>query len=425
MSLLRRATRSRRPEKRFYAPSSSAGDPWAIPSNGSLAAYTPSGVPVTEDTAMQLLAVAACVRILSEAVSGLPFDAVRMKGALRQTLEPPPAIVGDPFGGANNPALPTQRVGFGQLMVSLLLRGNAYCLVLSKDVFGRPTRLMVLHPDRVRCMWDPEGSGQRVYQINRQRVDAEDMVHMMGMSYPESATGMSLLTYARNSIGLGLAAEEFGAKFFGQGAHMSGIVQVPGDLDKERARQLKESFTASHAGLQNSHTVGILSGGAEWKPISVSPEDAQFLGTRAAQNLDVAMLFGVPPHMLGQVDRTTSWGTGIEQQSLGFLRYTLSGWTGRFEDSWSAMLPKPQVARFNHDALLRTDTAGRYAVYTQARNGALMTIDEIRALENLAPLPDGKGADPYAPLNSAHTDTPTDDPGAKSAKSDAESGQEP
>lgn len=425
MSLLRRAMRPRRPEKRFYAPSSSAGDPWAIPSNGSLAAYTPSGVPVTEDTAMQLLAVAACVRILSNVVANLPFDAVRMQGPLRKTLEPPPLIVADPFGGANDSAYPTKRVGFNQLMVSLLLRGNGYGLVLDRDFMGRPTRLMVLHPDRVRCQWDPEGSGRRVYDINRTRVDAEDIVHLMGMSYPESATGMSVLTYARNSIGLGLAAEEFGAKFFGQGAHMSGIVQVPGDLDKERARQLKESFTASHAGLQNSHTVGILSGGAEWKPISVSPEDAQFLGTRAAQNLDIAMLFGVPPHMLGQVDRTTSWGTGIEQQSLGFLRYTVSDWTGCFEDAWSAMLPRPQVARFNVDALLRTDTAGRYAVYTQARNAALMTIDEIRALENLAPLPDGKGADPYAPLNSAHTDTPTEDPGATSAKSDAESGQEP
>ncbi|EST24379.1 phage portal protein [Streptomyces roseochromogenus] len=423
MSLTRRAV-ARRPEKRFYAPSG-AGDPWAIPSNGSLAAYTPAGVPVTEDSAMQLLAVAACVRILSNVVANLPFDAVRMQGALRKTLEPPPTIVADPFGGANNSAYPTKRVGFNQLMVSLLLRGNGYGLILSRDYLGRPTRLMVLHPDRVRCTWDPEGSGQRVYQINRQRVDAEDIVHLMGMSYPESATGMSVLTYARNAIALGLAAEEFGSRFFGQGAHMTGIVQVPGDLDKERARQLKESFTASHGGLQNSHTVGILSGGAEWRPISVSPEDAQFLGTRQAQNLDVAMLFGVPPHMLGQVDRTTSWGTGIEQQSLGFLRYTVSDWTGCFEDAWSAMLPRPQVARFNVDALLRTDTAGRYAVYTQARNAALMTIDEIRALENLGPLPDGKGADPYAPLNSAHTDTPTEDPGAHSAKSDAESGQEP
>src|SRR5579875_3774910 len=103
MSLLRRAVR-KRPEKRFYAPSSSSGDPWVIPSNGSLAAYTPAGVPVTEDTAMQLLAVAACVRILSTTVAGLPFDAVRMQGAVRKTLEPPPPIVADPFGGANNSA---------------------------------------------------------------------------------------------------------------------------------------------------------------------------------------------------------------------------------------------------------------------------------------------------------------------------------
>jgi HK97 family phage portal protein len=427
MSLIRRA--SKRPEKRFYAPPSSAGDPWAIPSNGSLAAYTPSGVPVTEDTAMSLLAVAACVRILANALAGLPFDAVRMRGAVRETLEPPPLIISDPFGGTNSTALPTRRQGFVQMMVSLLLRGNAYCLVLARDFLGRPTRLQVLHPDRVRCGWDPEGSGQKVYQINRQKVPAGDIVHLMGLSYPEAATGMSVISYARNAIGLGLAAEEFGSRFFGSGAHMSGVIEVPGDLDKERARQLKESFQASHSGLQNSHAIGVLSGGAEWKPISVSPEDAQFLGTRSAQNLDIAMLFGIPPHMLGQVDRTTSWGTGIEQQSLGFLRYTLEGWTGAFEDAWSALLPRPQVARFNHDALLRTDTAGRYAVYLQARTAGILTKDEIRAYENLAPLPDGKGADPDAPLNSSSSGVKTGgdaaDPGAHSAKADAESGQEP
>lgn len=377
-----------------------------IPSNGSLAAYTPSGVPVTEETAFQLLAVAACVRILSTAVSGLPFDAVRMQGALRRTLEPPPPIVADPFGGANSSAFPTQRQGFGQLMVSLLLRGNGYGAVIERDRLLRPKRVRVLHPDRVKCSWDPKGSGSRVYAINRQPVDAEDIVHLMGMAYPESPVGMSVLTYARNAIGLGLAAEEFGSKFFGSGAHMSGIIEVPGDLDKERARGLKESFSASHAGLQNSHAVGVLSGGAKWQPISVSPEDAQFLGTRAAQNLDIAMLFGVPPHMLGQVDRTTSWGKGIEEQVLGFLKFTLAPWLQIFEDGWSAMLPKPQVARFNPDALLRTDTSGRYAVYTLARNAALMTPDEIRALENLPPLPNGLGEDPYAPLNSAHTKDP-------------------
>lgn len=369
-----------------------------IPSNGSLAAYTAAGVPVTDETAMQLLAVAACVRLLSDAVSGLPFDAVRSKGEIRETIEPPPAIIADPFGGTSTAGLPTRRQGIAQMMVSLLLRGNAYCLVLARDSYGRPQRLRVLHPDRVSCEFD--AYGKRVYKVDRQPVDSsEDIVHIMGMGMPESATGMSVISYARQSIGLGLAAEEFGARFFGEGAHMTGVVEIDADLDVNRARQIKENFSASHAGLKNSHTVGVLSGGAKWKPISVSPEDAQFLGTRAAQNLDIAMVFGVPPHMLGQVDKTTSWGTGIEQQGLGFLAYTLSAWLGRFEDAWSAMLPKPQSARFNADALLRTDTAGRYAVYSAARSTGILTVNEIRALENYGPV---DGGDEIAmPLNSS------------------------
>ncbi|RJQ68181.1 phage portal protein [Pseudonocardiaceae bacterium YIM PH 21723] len=407
-------------------PTSTTDNPWSIPSNGSLGALSAAGVPVTEDSAMQLTAVAACVRILSTTVAGLPMDAVRMQDVsgtqIRRTLEPPPLIVSDPFGGANNVAYPTRRQGFVQLMISLLLRGNAYALVVARDGFGRPIRLVVLHPDRVTPTSAADGS--RVYKVNRTDVPAADMVHLIGMSVPESPIGMSVISYARQSIGLGLAAEEFGARFFGAGAHLSGVIEVPGDLDRPKARELKESFESGHSGLRNAHAVGVLTGGAAWKPISISPEDAQFLGTRSAQNLDVAMLFGIPPHMLGQVDRTTSWGTGIEQQSLGFLKYTLSHWTGTMEDAWSAMLPSPQQARFNADALLRTDTSGRYAVYTQARNAALLTIDEIRAKEDLPPLPDGAGADPFAPLNSAHTDTPAGDGGAATPKSAAESGQE-
>jgi HK97 family phage portal protein len=382
-------------QKRFYAPSG-AGDPWAIPTNGSLQAITAAGVQVTDETAMQLLAVSACVRILSDTVAGLPFDAVKAVGETRQTIEPPPGIVSDPFGGANDSTLPTRRLGVSQLMVSLLLRGNAYCLVLSRDRMNRPTRLRVLHPDRVRCQFDDQG--KRVYEVNRLPVDAEDIVHIIGLAYPEAPTGISVLSYARNAIGLGLAAEEFGARFFGSGAHMTGIIEVPGDLDKERARGLKEGFTASHSGVKNSHSVGVLSGGAQWKPISVSPEDAQFLGTRAAQNLDIAMLFGIPPHMLGQIDKTTSWGTGIEQQGLAFLTYTLGPWLGRFEDAFSAMLPKPQTARFNVDGLLRTDAAGRYAVYSVARSAGILTPNEIRALENFPPVDGGDNID--APLNS-------------------------
>jgi HK97 family phage portal protein len=426
VTILRRAFARAGGEQRVYLPSG-AGDPWAIPSNGSLASYTSSGVPVTEDTAMQLGAVWGCVRILSNALAGLPLDAVRMADVdgvqIRKTMEPPPIIVSDPFGGANNVRFPSRRKGLAQLMVSLLLRGNGYAYIVARDYLLRPTRLRVLHPDRVKVGIADDGGKE--FKVNRQDVPAEDMIHLVGMSMPESPIGMSVITALREAIGLGLAAQEFGARFFGRGSHMSGIVEVPGDLDNDKARQLKERMESRHAGLSNSHTLGILTGGATFKPISISPEDAQFLGTRAAQNLDMAMVFGVPPHMLGQVDRTTSWGTGIEQQSLGFLKYTLAEWVGGFEDAWSAMLPRPQVSRFNLDALLRTDTAGRFAVYTQARNAAIWTIDEIRAKEDQAPLPDGKGADPFAPLNSAHTDTPTADPGAVTPKSAAESGMEP
>lgn len=407
MSLLRRAAR-RTPERRAVSPSS-AGDPWAIPSNGSLAAYSAAGVPVTDDTAMQLIAVSACVRILSQTVAGLPFGAIRMQGDLRKSLMPAPAIVADPFGGGTTTALLSRRAGFAQMMVSLLLRGNAYAVVTARDYLLRPTRLRILHPDRVRCQFDK--AGQREYWVNRKIVDADDMVHLIGMAFPEAPTGMSVISYARTAIGLGLAAEQFGAGFFGKGAHMTGLITVDGDLDKARARQMKEAFEASHGGLENAHSIGVLTGGAKWTPISVTPEDAQFLGTRAAQNFDMAMLFGLPPHMLGQVDRTTSWGTGIEQQSLGFLRHTLASWIGPFEDAWSMMLPRPQLAQFDTDDLLRTDTAGRWAYYTLARNIAGMTPDEIRARENLPPLPDGLGADPYAPLNSAHTTDPGWKPG--------------
>ncbi|MCZ1006338.1 phage portal protein [Streptomyces lydicus] len=415
MSLLRRAL-ARAPQTRGAASPTGPGDPWAIPSNGSLAAVTPAGVQVTDDTAMQLLAVAACVRILSQTVAGLPLNAVRMRGDLRETMTPAPPIVADPFGGASSTALLSRRAGLGQMMVSLLLRGNAYAQVLQRDYLLRPSRLRLLHPDRVRCQFN--GAGERVYWIDRKPADAEDMVHLMGMAFPESPTGMSVISYARNTIGLGLAAESFGAGFFGRGAHMSGVISVEGDLDKGRARQMKESFESSHSGLTNAHAVGVLSGGAKWTPISVTPEDAQFLGTRAAQNLDVAMLFGLPPHMLGQVDRTTSWGTGIEQQGLGFLRYTLAPWLGTFEDAWSMMLPRPQAAWFDADGLLRTDTAGRWAVYQIARNIAGMTPDEIRARENMPPLPDGAGTDPFAPLNSAHTTDPGWTPGEPDPKLD-------
>lgn len=396
-------------EKRVFLPSGS-GDPWAIPTNGSLAAVTTSGIPVTESTAMSLLSVNACVRILSQTLANLPFQAVRISGSDGTTKTPvayQPLIMVDPFGGELTAGMVKRREGMVQMMISLLLRGNAYALITARDKAGRPSRLRILHPDRVACGWASEGA--RRYEIDRKPVPTENMIHIVGMSYPESPTGISVIQAARNSIGLGLAADMFGARFFGDGAHMTGIIEMEGDLDKEKARILKESFTSSHGGIQNSHTVGVLSGGAKWTPISVTPEDAQFLGTRGYQTQEVAMLFGVPPHLIMQTDKTSSWGTGIEQQSMNFLTYTLQWWVGCFEDAFASLLANGQQAYMDVSAILRTDEAGRYAVYGAARAAALMTQNEIRAREGLPPI-DG-GDELGVPLNS--NVAPLPDAGAK------------
>lgn len=378
---------------------SGSGDPWAIPTNGSLAAVTTSGVPVTESAAMSLLSVYACVRILSETLANLPFYAVRLGGKTKRTKLPvanQPLIMVDPFGGQMTPGLVKRREGFIQMMVSLLLRGNAYALITARDSSGRPTRLRVIHPDRVTCAWVDDGV--RGYEINRKPVPTENIIHIVGISYPESPKGISVIEAARNSIGLGLAAEMFGGRFFGSGAHMTGIIEIEADFDKEKARTLKETFEGTHGGIQNSHTVGVLTGGAKWTPISVTPDDAQFLGTRAAQTMDIAMMFGVPPHLLMQTDKTTSWGTGIEQQSMNFLTYTLQAWVSRFEESFTAMLANGQTAYMDVAELLRTDEAGRYAVYSAARSAALLTQNEIRDREGYEPIEGGDELN--VPLNS-------------------------
>lgn len=404
MSLLLRAAQRTRAVGTFGA--LPYDNPWVIPTN-SAPAFTKAGVQVTEDTAMQLLVVMACVRIIAGTVSGMPLNCVRTgPDGHQERMMPPPRIIADPFGGQNSLSgrFITRKQGISQVMVSLLLRGNAFLWATQLDRMNRPTGLQVLHPDVVGV--DVSGDGTRKYTIRNVPVPAGRIVHITGLTQPGYPLGISVIGAAKRAISLGIAAEEFGARFFGSGAHLSGVIETEADMDPDKAKELAESFSASHAGLANAHKVGVLTGGAKWAPISVTPEDAQFLGTRAAQNLDLAMLFGIPPHMLGQVDRTTSWGRGIEEQTLGFLKYTLKDWGDRIEDAFCAMTPTGWFARFDYDDLLRPDSTNRWATYQVARNTGAMTVNEIRSREGLPKLPGDLGDDPFAPLNSAHANDP-------------------
>jgi HK97 family phage portal protein len=385
-----------------------AGDPWAIPTNGSLSKFSSAGVPVDQDSILSLPAVTRSVDIIATSIAGLPFDAVTTRGRLRIPVEPAPMIIEDPFGGANllSGVGLTRFEGLAQVLTSLLFRGNAYINIAGLGRDGRPSVLQVLNPDAVDCNYDK--AGRRDYTVNREPFPTAKMLHIRGLTLPGQPVGLSVLSYAKRTMGLAIAAEEFGSMFFGNGVHLSGFISVEGDMNPDRAREMKEFYESKHGGMRHAHEISVLTGGAKFVPLSITPEEAQFLATRQFQNSDIAMLFGLPPHLLGMTDKTTSWGRGIEEQDLGFLKYTLMRWIKPLEDAFSILLPAPQKARFNLDAFARSDLTGRMQAYQYARNASVMTPNEIRALENLGPV-DG-GDDLFASLNSAHNAQPGDEP---------------
>lgn len=388
MSLFRRERRSWTAEPVIY-PNSSGG------------AYTASGVAVTADSVLKLATVFGCVRVLADAVSSTPLYVYEYDGAVKKrTTDPAVAARLDGlFVDLNGDPMPVWN-GIYRWMSALAIRGNAFSAIVERD--GKyPTGLVPLHPDDI--VPKPVRQGNTVtgwaWQLNRQPFPTEDLVHIPLMVSGAGPLGISPLE-AKDTFGLAMAAQQFGSAFFQQGATVSGVIESPGAMTADDARVLAASFSESHAGLSKAHLPAVLTGGATFRPISVTPDQAQFLQTRDFQRSDIMALFGVPPHMLGHTDKSTSWGTGIEAQSIGFVRYTLRPYLKRIEYTLSAMLPAPYFVRFDLSDLLQADTASRYATYQLARTAGILSLNEIRQREDLGPLPE-YGDDHLLPLNSA------------------------
>ena len=382
------------------ATSNRDGDPWVIPApqNAGMGRNT-SGVTVSPKSSLSHTAVWAAVRILTNTVAGLPLHAI--VAGKRLPAEQTPPIIANPFVGFS------RRDGIAQIVTSLLMTGNAFCRVVLRDpLTNLPTALQIIAPERVMVRADTDGS--LLYTVDGVKVNAADIVHRTGMVWPGERVGLSVISYCARTVGLGIAAEEFGARFFSQGIAMPGVIESAGALSKEDATAMKESFTSAHAGLQNSHVVGVLFGGATYNKIGITPDEAQFLATRGESKLDIAMMFGIPPHMIGQVDKTSSWGTGIEEQTLGFLKYTVKYWTDTLADFFATLAPAAVDAAFDFDDLLKADTSARYTAYGAARLNGFLTTNEIRAKEGMSALPGGD--DLGQPLNSAHANAPEYDP---------------
>ncbi len=392
MSILSGLFRSRdKPQNRI-------GGGWSFLFGG-----TTSGKTVNERTAMQTTAVYACVRILSEAVAGLPLHIYRYRadgGKERIPLHPLYHLLHD----EPNREM-TSFVFRETLMSHLLLWGNAYAQVV-RNGRGQAVALYPLLPSKMDV--SRATNGELLYTYYRDADETglnpkggyitlrrDEVLHIPGLGF-DGLIGYSPIAMAKNAIGMSLATEEYGASFFANGANPGGVLEHPGVI-KDIGR-VKESWNSAYQGNGNAHKIAVLEEGMKFQAIGIPPEQAQFLETRKFQINEIARIYRVPPHMVGDLEKSSF--SNIEQQSLEFVKYTLDPWVVRWEQSLqqSLLLPseKPSLfIRFNLDGLLRGDYQSRMNGYAVGRQNGWMSTNDIRELEDMNRIPVGEGGDLY------------------------------
>lgn len=370
---------------------------------GGSAGGTKAGKRINNETALQVSSVYGCVRILSDNIATLPMDSFRRVDGHRRPFRPKPKWLMFQEG-------PWSKVDIlSQIMVSLLLDGNAY-ITTYRDSAGRIAYLEVLDPDRVT----PKMSNGVPYFVvvggdgKLSELGPLDILHIRGMSMPGSLEGLSPISYSRETIGLALAATEYGAAFFGNGALPGMAVEVPGAISEVGITALKRAWNEVHQGSGNAHKLAVLTEGAKFSKVTIAPEDAQFLQTRQFQVVDIARIFGVPAHLLQHAD-VPQVGTSMAEQNVAFVQHSLRPWVERIEAVltwalWSEGLPNQAFIKLNMDGLQRGDHAQRYATYGAAVREGIITINEARAWEDLPPVEWGD-----EPISVQVTDNGVDD----------------
>ena len=357
-----------------------------------------AGKSVTVSTALATSAVWRSVNLISTTCGGLPMNAYRPgPGDVRVRV-----ATGAAARLLNKPHPDLTPLELWELTyASLCLWGNAYLLKLF-NAFGQLEELWWINPARVRPYRVTEGSamGQKRYVLDGnedQPYSDKLMLHIPGFSI-DGVSGISPIRAAREGVGLALAAEEFGARFFGSGSLATGLLQTEHEVDQDEAQRLKELWRQGGSGLDSAHDIRVMGSGAKFQALTIPPEDAQFLETREFQVTDVARWFGIPPHLLMQTDKSTSWGTGIESQNLGLITYTLSGYIGRVEQRMTATVrPEPVYVKVSLNGLLRGDSAQRSEFYTKMFGLGAFSTNDIRRFEDLPPVEGGDVR--YVPLN--------------------------
>jgi HK97 family phage portal protein len=351
-----------------------AGEPFGLQSE--------SGVNVTTKKSFEIVAFFSAVSLISDTISTLPCGAYLRIGATRRPLNPRPMWLDQP-----DVDLSTRASFFQQVFSSLLVHGNSYTRVF-RDNQGQVVNLVNLNPEKVTV--ERSKIGRKVYKFEGEGklLTSDEVIHIVDLIMPGDLEGLSRVETLKQSLGLNIALSDYAARFFGSGASASGVIEFPGNLTAEQAKQLADGYDARHRnGSRRAHRTGVLSGGAKFVATETDPETSQALESRKFAVEEIARAFNVPLHLLG-VPGTASYAS-VEQNNLQFVSMTLRPLAEKVEAAFSRLLPGDAFIKFQFADLLRADLTSRVQSYSVGTQAGFYSTNDIRRLEDLEPVEQG------------------------------------
>ena len=340
---------------------------------GDFATESQAGVTINGSSAYEVVAFFSAVSLISDTISTLPVDAfIRVDGE-RKPYRPKPAWIDQPDIDT------TRQAHYGSIVASLLVYGNSYTRVF-RDGKGDVVNLVALDPTKMQVKRSAIGRKIFIYSDEKKTLNSDEVIHILDLATPGSLIGLSRVDKLKDALGVASALQAYASRFFSQGATTQGLIEYPGELTPEEAKDLRESFDSRHKGFRKAHKTGILSGGAKYVSTTVSNDSAQFLDSRRFAVEEVARAFNIPLHMLG-IPGTASYAS-VEQNNLQFISHTLRPILEKIEWAYSRILPTTAFIKFNFSALLRGDLQSRYQAYSIATQAGFKSINEIKKLED-------------------------------------------
>jgi HK97 family phage portal protein len=372
-----------------------AGEPWGLQSE--------AGVNVTTKKSFEIVAFFSAVSLISDTISTLPCGAYLRIGATRRPLNPRPVWLDQP-----DVDLSTRAAFFQQVFSSLLVHGNSYTRVF-RDAQGQVVNLVNLDPEKIEVERSKIGRKIYRYQDEARPLNNDEVIHIVDLILPGELKGMSRVETLKQALGLNIALSDYAARFFGTGASAAGVIEFPGNLTSEQAKQLADGFDARHRnGTRRAHKTGVLSGGAKFVSTQLDPEASQALESRKFAVEEIARAFNVPLHLLG-VPGTASYAS-VEQNNLQFVSMTLRPLAEKVEAAFSRLLPGDAFIKFQFGDLLRADLEARIRSYSVGSQAGFYSTNDIRRLEDMEPVEQGdQYRVPLANIALADTQVITDD----------------